>query len=284
MALTRNDHVVHEKIGPYLDVSIESVHGLVLGELIDLRLFPSHWRYAFAVIDETKDGPRRSIQIFDRSGTAVHKIFQKPQTNTAAFDELIEKWTAPEQEAFIAVEAPAAAREDLPDSEIDVDALREKWLAMKDTHEFFGMLRSLNLGRLQAMRHAGRDLAVQVKNDSLSLALEMARDSETPIMVFVGNPGCIQIHSGPVSNLKRMGPWFNVLDPDFNLHLREDAIDTAWVVRKPTEDGIVTSLELYNKDGFCFAQLFGARKPGKPELEGWREIAAALPTLDDTLQ
>ncbi len=68
-----------------------------------------------------------------------------------------------------------------------------------------------------------------------------------------------------------------MLDPDFNLHLREDQIDTAWVVRKPTRDGDVTSLELFDKDGFCFAQLFGARKPGKPELQGWRDLLAALP-------
>src|SRR5690348_18119092 len=29
----------------------------------------------------------------------------------------------------------------------------------------------------------------------------------------------------------------NILDPDFNMHLREDLIESAWVVRKPTTDG-----------------------------------------------
>jgi putative hemin transport protein len=113
----------------------------------------------------------------------------------------------------------------------------------------------------------------------LAQALQAAGASETPIMVFVGNPGCIQIHTGPVKNLKRTEPWFNVLDPDFNLHLREDAIVSAWAVFKPTRDGVVTALELYDRDGFCFAQLFGARKPGKPELQGWRDIVAALPRV-----
>jgi putative hemin transport protein len=31
--------------------------------------------------------------------------------------------------------------------------------------------------------------------------------------------------------LKAVGPWYNILDPSFNLHLREDAIDQVWVVR-----------------------------------------------------
>jgi len=68
MALTRNEHCVHEKIGPYLEVTINGAHALVAGELIDLRIFPSHWRHTFAVVDETTEGPRRSLQIFDADG------------------------------------------------------------------------------------------------------------------------------------------------------------------------------------------------------------------------
>ena len=41
-----------------------------------------------------------------------------------------------------------------------------------------------------------------------------------PIMCFVGNRGCIQIHSGPITNIKPMGPWINVLDETFHLHLQ----------------------------------------------------------------
>jgi putative hemin transport protein len=278
MALTRNEHCVHEKIGPYLDVTIAPAHGLVLGELIDLRLFPSRWHHSFAVIDETDGGARRSIQVFDSEGAAVHKIYQKPETDIAAFDALIEAWRSEDQ-------SPRLERRDIPaptgdraDTEIDVERLRREWSALEDTHEFFGMLRGLEVGRLQALRLAGSPFARPVASDTLGRVLEAARDNTTPVMVFVGNAGCIQIHTGPVFNLQRMGPWFNVLDPTFNLHLREDAIASAWVVRKPTRDGDVTSLELFDKDGFCFAQLFGARKPGKPELESWRAILADMPT------
>ncbi len=276
MALTRNEHCVHEKIGPYLDVTINPAHGLVLGELIDLRLFPSRWHHSFAVIDEIEDGPRRSIQVFDADGTAVHKIYQKPATDIAAFDALIEAWRADDQSPVLEIRDVDAPKGDRADTEIDVERLRREWSALEDTHEFFGMLRGLEVGRLQALRLAGSEFARPVGTDGLARALEAARDTATPIMVFVGNPGCIQIHSGTVTNLKRMGPWFNVLDPTFNLHLREDAIAGAWIVRKPTRDGDVTSLELFDKDGFCFAQLFGARKPGKPELEAWRAVLGTL--------
>lgn len=42
VALTRNDHAVHEKTGEYRNVRIVGNLGLVLGDEIDLRLFLNH--------------------------------------------------------------------------------------------------------------------------------------------------------------------------------------------------------------------------------------------------
>ena len=83
-------------------------------------------------------------------------------------------------------------------------------------------------------------------------------------MVFVGNRHCIQIHTGPVSNLKWMDTWFNVLDPQFNLHLKANDVHTLWRVRKPSTDGVITSWEAFDAKGELILQLFGERKPGVP--------------------
>ena len=93
-------------------------------------------------------------------------------------------------------------------------------------------------------------------------------------MVFVANRGMLQIHTGEVKNLMDVPEWFNVIDPDFNLHVREAAITQSWIVRKPTADGMVTALECYDAKGTQLVQLFGKRKPGIPELETWRTIVA----------
>ncbi len=58
--------------------------------------------------------------------------------------------------------------------------------------------------------------------------------------------------------------WLNVLDDDFNMHLRDTAVASAWVVKKPTVDGIVTSLELFDDKGDNLVIFFGKRKPGEP--------------------
>ena len=95
-------------------------------------------------------------------------------------------------------------------------------------------------------------------------------------MVFVGNEGCVQIYTGRVERLVETGPWFNVLDARFNLHLAEAQVVEAYVVVKPTVDGVVTSVECFDADGALVVQFFGERKPGIPELAGWRDLVAAL--------
>ena len=91
-------------------------------------------------------------------------------------------------------------------------------------------------------------------------------------MCFVANRGAIQIYTGQIHTLYRQGPWYNIIDPSFNLHLNTQAIASAWVVSKPTVDGWVTSVELYDADEGLTVQFFGARKPGEPELTVWRDI------------
>jgi putative hemin transport protein len=97
-------------------------------------------------------------------------------------------------------------------------------------------------------------------------------------MCFVGNRGCIQIHSGPIHRVEPMGPWLNILDPGFNLHLRQDRVASAWAVWKPQSDSAVHSLELFDSDGELIAQIFGERKPGLPERADWQALIASVPT------
>ncbi|MGL4968218.1 MAG: hemin-degrading factor [Inquilinus sp.] len=276
MALTRNESVVHEKTGTYLNVSAGSHVGLALGSDIDLRLFYTRWAHGFAV--GGADHPKPSLQFFDAAGTAIHKIFLTEGSDRAAFIALVERFRHADQAPVLAPQEmvrPAV----LDDTEIDVTGFRAGWDAMEDTHQFFGLLKSHRLDRLQAMRLAGPQRAEPVGRDALRRVLTDAAEIGAAIMVFVGNPGCLQIHTGPVHRLLDMGPWLNVLDPGFNLHLREDRIDSAWVVRKPTKDGVVTSLELFDVDGTLMAMLFGARKPGQPERSDWRELVARVSAL-----
>jgi putative hemin transport protein len=275
MCLTRNEHCVHERHGRFEDVQVTGPHGLVLGPDIDLRLFLGSWKHGFAVREPIKQGERLSLQFFDGAGEAVHKIYATDETDRAAFDALIARHRA-EAWGALSVTPRAADTVDRPDSEIDVEGLRQAWRAMKDTHEFFGMLGKFKVGRVQALRLVGEEFARELPPRALRSAMEAASADGTPIMIFVGSGGCIQIHSGPINRLVEVHGWFNVLDPTFNLHLREAGVARVFSVRKPTEDGVVTSIEAFCNRDRNILLMFGARKPGKPELEPWRSIVARI--------
>src|SRR3546814_20388664 len=141
---------------------------------------------------------------------------------------------------------------------------------MKDTHQFFAMLRKFNVTRLAALDAVGSDLAQKVSNDVVETMLQAVVDRDISFMCFVGNHGLIQIHSGPIKKLLRTGQWFNVLDPHFNLHLDTPVIESTWIVKKPTSQGWATSISCYTKDGKLIAPFFAERPHAQPPLTTWR--------------
>ena len=277
MALSRNDSVVHEKTGIYGKLGGGEKVGLFLGD-IDLRLFFERWSFAYYV----QEGERRSLQFFDKAGAAIHKIYANGDTDIPALENLVQRYQAEDQTAGQAVDSAAdevdhrAVPLTLSDDQVDLKAFHQDWDQLKDVHDFFGLLKKHQLERQQAFRLAGTERAQPLPVTAIEQALVKAAKCELPIMVFAGNTGAVQIHTGPVKKLMRRGPWFNVLDPTFNLHADTDAFRHVWLVKRPTEDGVVSSLEAFDQQGGLALQLFGARKPGQKELTEWQDLLSEL--------
>ncbi|MEM9601018.1 MAG: ChuX/HutX family heme-like substrate-binding protein, partial [Pseudomonadota bacterium] len=223
MCLTRNGGCVHEKHGEFDKISIGPGHGIVLNHHIDLRLFMSHWRYGFAVKEEVASGVRRSLQFFDIDGSAVHKVYMPVDADMAPLDEMISRFRAADQQAPLTIMPLPAAKKETPDADVDQSGFLAHWEALQDTHDFFGLLAQFGIQRRQSMRLAEGQFTRKIETDSVEEMLNQAASNQLPIMCFAGNPGCIQIHTGPVETIKIMGPWLNVLDPTFNLHFRPPA-------------------------------------------------------------
>jgi putative hemin transport protein len=285
MSLTRNDSCVLEHKGPFQKIDVMGAGARAMATVIgpiESRVFFAAWKFGFAVKQETPRGLQQSIQIFDEAGTAVTKIFlqaangNKPGSNQEAFDKLVADYQSADQSQNLVItvvnDQPTKSK-----SEVDAAALIQDWSNMKDTHDFYGMLRKHQVNRLDALYLAGEQFAYQLDKSAITVMLEKAAAEKLPIMVFAGNRGNLQIHQGKVQTIRLMDSWINVLDPDFNMHLRGDHIDTVWVVKKPTTDGIVTGIEVYDTRKNMIVQFFGLRKPGIPELKGWRELVDVLP-------
>jgi len=275
MALVRNEHVVHELTGPFERISYTPHMAGVYGEIIDQRLILARWKTAIACSVETRRGVLQSIQVFDGAGDAVLKLYSRPDTDLDAWFALTEGLADPAPPPRLdptLVELPA----DPADDAIDAAALSDRWAAMTDTHQVHPLLRELGVGREQALRLLGPDWAVPVDPAALTdLLVHAAADAE-PLMVFVGNTGAIQIFSGAVRRILPTAGWLNVMDPAFNLHVRLEGLAAAWVVRKPTDRGLVWSMEVFSTDGTLLVQLFGKRTEDRSQADSWHALLDLL--------
>lgn len=277
MALTRNESAVHEKIGVYDKVVVGEHASMTLGENIDLRIFPKVWAHGYAVTKADESGElKRSLQFFDAQGEAVHKVHLRAASNVEAYEALVASLLHPEQDQTVQISAtvtPIAQAK----AAVDGDDLRRRWAAMTDVHQFVTILRELKLTRHEAVKLVGEEFAWPVDYDAVPAMMKLSAAQQIPIMCFVGSRGCIQIHSGPITNIVPMGPWLNVMDETFHLHLRVDHIREVWAVRKPATEGHVTSIEAYDAEGRMIIQFFGKRKEGATERDDWRNLVEGLP-------
>ncbi|MBO9398526.1 hemin-degrading factor [Shimia sp. R9_2] len=274
MALTRNRSCVIEKVGEYANYRSGDHAALVVNEEIDLRMFPGHWKHAFAVEKSTDKGVKRSIQVFDAAGDAVHKVHLREASNTQDWDAIVADLKLSEQSDALTVEPRKPVEGAKGDAE-KADKLRAEWDKLTDTHQFMQLTRKMKMNRLGAYRIAGAPYARSLAPKSVEALLHRASEKEVPVMIFVGNAGCIEIHTGPVSRIVEMGPWINVLDPGHDLHLRKDHIAEVYAVTKSTRRGPAISVEAFDAEGALIAQFFGVLRDDDAAA-GWNALMADL--------
>jgi putative hemin transport protein len=69
-----------------------------------------------------------------------------------------------------------------------------------------------------------------------------------------------------------MDTWYNVTDPKFNLHLHVDAVAALWHLVKPSTDGDINSIELFDNGGEIMGAAICRTQTRRTELFEWREI------------
>jgi putative hemin transport protein len=292
LALTRNENGVLERTGvatklkPQEEVvgldadkekereaRLRNIAGGYLGGEIDLRFTFKNWKYAFAVVQPGKDGVvSRSLQFFDTHGDAAHKIYVKSEAGVAVFDKLVADFRNPVQSAELKVAAATAKPVEKADSAVDVKEFQLAWTELTDVHQFNRLLSEFGVSREQAMRLAPPGAAQRVGPLAVRQLLEESAKQKLDIMAFLGNGSVTQIYSGKVVKVMEAGGWFNVLDPEFNLHLRDSAFNSGYVIKRAG----VTSVEFFDKSGELVVSFFGVRERNKPQPQTWTDMTAAL--------
>lgn len=284
-SIVRNEYAVHEKLGQYNNLKLNKHMGLMINVGgLDLRYFVGKWHHMLAVDDTSNPKkPSHSVQFYDEAGNAINKVYLRDDSEVGKT-----AWEAAIQQHSQAVDSKRIEliKNENPKpwqlktlNEADQETLQQKWLAMTDVHQFFGILKTLDIDRASSYTQAPKGMTKQLSTNCADTLLERIRDAQCPIMIFVGNTGVIQIQTGTVKTVKRMGDWINILDKthnDFTLHLKDRAIAQLWCVKRPTKDGLVTCIEAFDDKGNTIVTIFGQRQEGQAELDAWVNITDSM--------
>ena len=160
-----------------------------------------------------------------------------------------------------------------------IDAMRVDWALLKDTHQFQQMLKKHRMARLTAIQCVGPNYSRRIAKTGVLQVLDAVASADIPIMVFLRNQGILQIHSGPISNIVKSGPWLNIADDRFQLHLNAEHVDSTWIVRKPTKNGDIWSMEIFDRSGNQLLLINGYRREGDDNhlLAHWNDVLWGVP-------
>lgn len=281
-SVTRNDSAVIERVGSVTKARLNE-EGRVIppsgfaGGAIDLRFSMDKWSYGFAVEQPAKNGKTlRSLQFFDQSGAAVIKIYLDNESGLPAFNKLVADFKGAQQPEKLNVSAPKSRPAHKSTADADVKELRLAWSELTDVHQFARLVKDLDITREQSLELIGTDSAYRLAPAAIETLFTEASKQGQPVLVFVSNPGMIQIYGGKADKTAVVGDWFQVQAPDLKLALLRANIDRGWVVKRPAKDGMITSVEFYDKKGDQIINIFSRRERNKEESAVWRKIVAGL--------
>lgn len=286
MAVTRNDACIHEKIcryGSCLNYGNPRTIGAISGEL-NLQLSYEHWYSGFFVIENKGGCFVKSLQFFNDIGVPIHKVYIREKLNDDIYDEFLAAF-AKEQYSDDSKLIEVIKFHETPkhpylnvvkESKLDLHAFRRSWSEMREDLDLSRVLIEFEVGRLQAYRLVGSDYALKIDKDAVYDILKGAGDHRIRLAVSVGNDGVMQTHQGLIYQITSMGDWISILDGDFNLHIREAMVHSAWIINKPSIDGIQSSLELFDRNGRCVAIVSAAQDSVESSQCQWRKLLTQM--------
>lgn len=240
-AVTRNAHATIETCGVYLPPEVGSAG--VAGE-IGARFHPDRWRYAYALDEAFSPEGANALYFYDGRGQVVHELHADIETRRARLTKLVDLFAAFDQSSGeeIALASPLVAK---------ACPTAGAWLRQaEDAHP-------VSVAAVRAI-------------------LEAARREAVPVSLAVPSPGAVQRFSGLLHDVAETPTGLACEAPWVRVRLETSRVVEVWMIRTPSLDGPMTSLELLDRTARVVASLSAARWPGKPEPEPWRRLVERL--------
>ena len=220
MFLIRSDIAVHEVTVDSCNMQLKNNCILDSDNSIILDFDRNLFKHVFYQIKNHANKNLRSFQIFDSNGNASLKIYLKGK-DESKFDNIGLKY-----KINYNYEIPP------------VTHLNHK---IANYHSD----KKVNFYFTDYIERDSRNQK-KIKKESLRMILNSASDNKTPIQIHGIGPGSVQYYKGRIKNIVDYGPWINVIDRTFNLHLLEDKLGVSFLTKYSSK----SSMHYYCVDFF----------------------------------
>lgn len=238
MSLVHNGVAVHEKYGDFADCAFDPEAGEVSGPSISFSADMNNWIYGFA--------EAREITVRRRQ-TSLHFFDAHGVAVYALYSS-----NHTDQAALDEVLSRWVA-DDLPP--IEIDPAPSPISEVPDGSNAF-----------------------QISKEIVTRALESAAEDCIPVAITVATGGCTQRHDDVIKTVRPKGPWINVFDKKFHMHLHRENLTEVWCVAGEGDQGRTRSLNVFDSEGRRVFRMAGSSNEGAESLGKWSAL------LDDLLQ
>ena len=201
MFLTRNDDIVHEKtiIPNKLDIISNENNILLTCESPLLKFNDNLWEYAFSEYKITKNRELRSFQFFDKSGDSVLKIYLKSD-DVEKFNDISIKYESSYSYQLQGTCLPS-------------------YNTNKSLKELVLLKKSININNTWNKK------MFYSKALFRKMLQYLSKNKNEVSLYIIGNKS-VQYHVGIINKVVDFSSWLNVLDPNFNIHVKEKNISS----------------------------------------------------------
>ena len=270
--ITRHGKTSHEKLLRLYKIALSGNTASIVDQDGSLELDLSHWHCAFALHDQCEpDKACVSFHFFDIHGKLLHSIYP-----TLSCKELGSEWLLPlyavDQTPETFLLPPSLPHKRRISASTDVCSLVAHWRHLQSCHAIPVILQKHQLTRWQAIQLLPREYAQPARPDAIRQVLEQARAQQLEVQLSLHNPGIIQTHVG-IPDLTRPDAVCNrSQDAWFRLHLDDSDQHSTWIVHKPTQMGMVSSLESYDCNGELLLMLSAKPPANLPQTLQWQQL------------
>ena len=200
MLLTRSDNVVHEITVFTLDLAVDQ-DGLIYDKNTFnplLRIAPTDIAYTFSELKTHQGKNLYSFQFFNSDGNSIAKIYLKGKTESL-FNEIVSEY------------------------KVNYDySIQNK---QSDTNKKLYDLNSSTIKYQFMPKNAPKFKKIKkIDGSALRTIMENLSKKTIPIQFHGIGLNTVQYYYGEIKNVTDYGPWINVMDKKFNIHILEKKI------------------------------------------------------------